>query len=153
MRIIIFPNGEAGMDYAIINYYDIDTDEVWWLPAQLEYEYDYPTLWVVAKLPETIPGLSGSHPKWAAEASIIKLEEAQDVIEKYGYNRLFWRVWRHLEWLQLVVAAEEAYYKRRTGPFTLLYKVKYRGHEGLYPVYITYGSKPFEALVWRLRNP
>jgi len=138
------------MDYAIIQYYDLDSDEVWWLPAHLHYEHDYAALWIVAKLPKPPAGYGRGWPRWAAEESIVRLEEIDEVIENFGYNRAFWRVWRNLEWLQLVVAAEEAVFMRRTEPLALLYKVRWSGFDEYYPAYITYTDKPFSVLIRRI---
>lgn len=138
------------LEYAIINYYDLEHEEVWWIPAHLHYEHDYPALWMVVKLPRPEEGYGSSWPKWAAEESVIRLDEVEEVVGTFGYNRLFWRVWRNLEWLQMLVAAEQAFYVKRTAPLALLYKVKWNGFPAYYPVYITYTNKPFSVLIRRI---
>ena len=117
------------------------------MPAHLEYEHGYPTLWVVAKLPKPPEEYKLSWPRWAAEESVVKVSEVSETIEVYGYNRAFWRVWRYLEWLPLVVAAEEAGFVRRAKNLTLLYKVKWSGYPEYYSAYIAYTNKPFSVLV------
>ena len=131
------------MDYAIIQFYDLNSDVVWMLPAHPNYDHGYATLWLVAGIPRPPATYPYSWPKWAAEESVVKLEEVEDVIETYGYNRAFWRVWRFLEWLPLVIAAEEAHFVRYAGKLALLYRVKWKDFLDWYPVYLTYTSKPF----------
>ena len=130
----------------MIQYYDIEVDEAWWLPAHPGYEHDHEALWLVARLPGPPGDYPRSWPEWAAELSVVELEEFEEEA-RIDYVRAFWLVWRNLEWLPCLVAPISLKFVRTLpGRLAALYLVHYAGFRNRYPVYITYGSRPFHFL-------